>query len=71
MKIYINGVLEDTDSYTGPLLTNNDDLYIGTIFNAGGGSCYGNYLKGSIDELAIWNRALNSTEIYDIWDNTQ
>ena len=29
----------------------------------------GYYFDGIIDEIGIWNRSLNSTEIYDIWND--
>jgi hypothetical protein len=57
MKVYVNGVLDNSSSLTGSIDTNNMPLSIGR-------SGYGaNYFKGKTDEVKIWNKALNATEV--------
>ena len=59
-KIYLNGVLKDTQKRdNGPLQTGKD-LFIGTGL---GGSLYGKYFNGNIREVRLWNKALTELEI--------
>ena len=44
-----------------PSPTNADDMYIGSRADGS------DYFKGSIDEVAVWNRALNSTEVQQLY----
>lgn len=61
-KIYINGVLKDTQKRdNGPLQTGKD-LFIGTGL---GGSIYGGFFNGHIREVRLWNKALTEQEIKD------
>jgi hypothetical protein len=57
LKIYINGALESTSNYSAPLLRTGQPLYIGR--NGSGGDA----LKGQVDELRIYNRALTISEV--------
>jgi hypothetical protein len=60
-KIYINGVLDNTQSYSGTINTDTNPLHIGL---------YGSpnlFFSGKIDELEIFNRALTQTEIQAIY----
>ncbi len=58
IKIYVNGVLKDTNSGNGGAIDNDAvNLEIGRL---GSGVAY---FKGSIDEVAIYNRALTAEEI--------
>lgn len=66
-KIYVNGVevngsLEGTD--TNPNITNSN-LIIGRLNNVST-----RYWNGSIDEVAIWNTALTSTQVQSIYNAT-
>ncbi|PYI88427.1 MAG: hypothetical protein DME26_03650, partial [Verrucomicrobia bacterium] len=56
-KIYINGILENTVSYSAAVNTNNDPLYIGMYYS----TSYG--IPGTIDDVRVYNRALSSAEI--------
>jgi hypothetical protein len=57
MKVYVNGVLDNSTTHTGTIDTNNIPLSIGR-------SGFGlDYFKGTIDEVKIWNRALSADEI--------
>lgn len=60
---YINGNLSSSQS--GSTITaSSDDLYIGQVLS-------GSYWDGYMDEIAIFDRALNSTEIGNIYNNKQ
>lgn len=61
-KIYYNGAISDS-LYVGNKTAHvsNSSLYIGT----GKGS--NNYFKGNIDEVRLYNRALNKNEIYQLY----
>ncbi|WP_157496703.1 DUF6701 domain-containing protein [Hahella ganghwensis] len=63
--IYVNGVQRATRTYTGTLRTNSDPLQIGQdqVFP-------GRYFNGRIDEVRIYNSALDSTEINDLYAET-
>jgi len=54
-KLYMNGVLENTSDYTSALNTNDEPLKIG--------SYSGTYFPGTLDEVAIYSRALNQSKI--------
>jgi len=57
-KIYINGVVEDTDNKTGVITPNSADLTMGAL--TGGGSYHFN---GSIDDVRIYNYARTQKQI--------
>lgn len=57
MKLYIDGVLEDSLQISGKIVSFGKDLYIGRFNNF-------NYsTPGTIDEIRIYNRALTQAEI--------
>jgi len=60
-KIYLNGTLQDSDSYSGGIPANTRPL----VFGAGStsGTSYSNFLNGIIDNVKIFNRILSSSEI--------
>lgn len=62
-KFYIDGVLEDTATHTGSN-THNREMWFGRRPD---GSTIS--FEGKIDEIGIWNRTLNSTEIADLYNN--
>ena len=67
LKIYLDGeVISKSDSMLGFAGTNDEDLRIGC---AKGKPEYA-FEGGSIDEVAIWNRALNETEIRAVMRGT-
>jgi hypothetical protein len=64
MRLYKNGVFESTTTFTHTNVTSaNLPLYIGR--GVGGA-----YFKGSIDDVGIWGRVLNDTEINDLYNST-
>ena len=67
-KIYVNGVLKLTQSNgSGQTITNSQNAYIGALNNNGSTQ---NDFYGQIDEVAIFNRALNTTEIAALYGGT-
>ena len=67
MKIYTNGVLAQTKSFPNiyPYSLNNRNGYIG---RRGWGS-FEQYFNGSIDEVQIFSKALNQTEITELYED--
>ena len=61
-KLYLDGVETDSQSVTGSLTSNNYPLNIGRS-----PSLYDNYFNGIIDEVKIFTRALNDTEIFTVY----
>ncbi|WP_188353749.1 beta strand repeat-containing protein, partial [Malaciobacter pacificus] len=84
MKLYINGVLADTNSYTGGIEDNTSDIVIAA--NAWNTADAGewdtttddycetglsNFYSGLIDEIAIFDKALSQDEITTYTSNSQ
>jgi len=65
IKLYVDGVqVDNSDSAVGPYdnMENTDiPVYLG--YYPG----YSNYLNGKLDEVAIWNKELTSTEVFDLY----
>jgi hypothetical protein len=57
LRLYVNGVQASSLARTGNILTSTNPLQIG------GDSIYGQYFKGTIDEVRVYNRALIQAEI--------
>jgi hypothetical protein len=64
MEIYINGQPESSTTWNGNILQTSIDFMIGQVLP--GNSNY-NY-KGVIDDVSIYNYALSSSEIEDLYD---
>lgn len=62
-KIYINNVLDKTQTVTGSLPASNFNLYIGS--NAQTGS---RFYTGYISVVLLYNRALTETELFGIYN---
>jgi PKD repeat protein len=56
-RLYVNGVLVSTRAQTGLIATSTGAVTVG------GNSVWGEYFKGLIDEVRIYNRALSASEI--------
>lgn len=65
VKIYLNGVEKVSVTFGGPLTSKTGILHIGCYSNAI--TCAGAYLKGMIDEMKIYNRALSATEVANVY----
>jgi len=59
LKIYIDGVFSNSTSKSG----SGSDRYAFIGYDN-----ISSYFNGTIDEIAVWNRTLNSTEIFHIYD---
>jgi hypothetical protein len=57
LRIYVNGSLAQSTNVPGTLVTSNGALRIG------GNSVWGEYFRGLIDEVRVYNRALSVSEI--------
>ncbi len=57
LRIYINGVLSATEEFVGQLSRNTNSISIGNQ------SGYTEFYQGGLDEVRIWNRALDLCEI--------
>jgi len=62
LKIYVNNVIDTTQAYSDAIVANSADLYIGRYSVAAS-----NMFDGSIKEVAIWNTALDATNIAAIY----
>lgn len=63
MKIYINGILDGTDSHTGGYSNVSDSWVIGQKATK--------YFNGQIDEVRIYNRALSAAEVKGLFEETK
>lgn len=60
MKLYVNGILENTIPVTKVLGSNTRDVSIGRLFGLPG---FHNWVNGVLDNIRIYNRALSANEI--------
>jgi hypothetical protein len=67
LKIYINGVLDNSKAVTGATCANKDVLAIGAKYKPSG-PIYEAFLDGALDDLRIYKRALTAAEIIAIKD---
>jgi len=66
MKLYKDGSLSDTQSQTGNIRNSNEDLYLGAM-----GPDNERHLDGTLDDVRFYNTALSSSQINQIYQNTQ
>lgn len=65
-KLYIDGVLDETDfTYTPEGTLSLDTTSVGAIVR----TSVGNYIYCDVDELAVWNRGLSYTEVQEVRNN--
>jgi hypothetical protein len=64
LKLFSNGILVDSIIQNGLLQKGNDPLRFG---RRGGSGIYNQWYKGLIDDIGIWNRALSSFEISELY----
>ncbi|MFZ4401776.1 MAG: LamG-like jellyroll fold domain-containing protein [Bacteroidales bacterium] len=61
LKIYINGVLSGSLSYSGAINPSTYNLNIGSVpYTAQGGRLF----AGKIDQVEIWNKALSAAQVF-------
>src|SRR5437762_12993642 len=63
MKLYVNGVLENTAPTAVPANVNTSPLQIG------GNTDFNIYFPGCIDDVRLYNVALSSGEVSDLYHN--
>jgi hypothetical protein len=63
VKIYVNGILEQTGTRVGALLSSTSPLKIASF------SADYRYFNGIIDEVSFWDRALSQQEIIQIFSS--
>lgn len=64
LKVYKNGILIDTfTNYGGDIETSSEPLNLGRR-----SSSDGKYFSGKIDDVSMWNRSLNSTEVSKLYE---
>lgn len=69
MKIYVDGTLDVSKTIvSGEVYDSTDPLFIG---NARQGGLDYFLFDGAIDDVAIWNRVLDDTEILDLYNNPE
>ena len=61
MKLYVNGILRSSTANTNGFQASDADLYIGKDDS-------GNYYKGAIDDVRIYNRALTDAEVVGLFN---
>src|SRR6266853_1802381 len=57
LSLYLNGTLVATEAFSGAIVTSTGALRIG------GNSVWGEFFRGRIDEVRIYNRALSQAEV--------
>ena len=65
MRMYVDGLLENTTEWTTGYLTNDEPLFISMFqygYNDGHGNLSGS-LNGDMDDVRIYNRALSAGEV--------
>ncbi len=61
LSVYVDGVLKGSINTSGSLVQGNGDLIFGGIAND-------QFFTGSLDDIAIWNRALSQSEISQLYN---
>lgn len=67
MKLYINGLLNNSVANNGLIININREFIINNLYNNGAYNLAGNAYK--YDDIVLYNRALTSAEIYEIYQN--
>ncbi|MFW5895235.1 MAG: LamG domain-containing protein [archaeon] len=66
IKLYVDGNLEDTTSTSGTFSTTSDNISINKQSQGGWND---NEIDANIDEIGIWDRALSSSEVSELYNN--
>ncbi|MBU6320948.1 hypothetical protein KGO04_00170 [Patescibacteria group bacterium] len=62
-SLYVNGILRNSASFSGPLNTTSNGVSIGAAGNGNTSLAF----RGTIDEVRIYNRALSSSEVKQLY----
>lgn len=65
VKIYINGILDNTTNQTGSIMDSGGMIGVGGYIGTGDTNVRD--FKGALDEVGIWTRAFTASEILDIY----
>jgi hypothetical protein len=57
LRLYVNGVQAASQAVTGTIRTSSGALSIG------GNAVWGEYFRGRLDEVRVYNRALSAAEV--------
>jgi hypothetical protein len=68
MKIYLNGQLKDTDTFTGGTGTSTPDKNL-AIGARSFDSTIDGFFTGTLDDIRVYNRALNDEEIWQLYQS--
>ncbi|MFZ4414489.1 MAG: LamG-like jellyroll fold domain-containing protein, partial [Bacteroidales bacterium] len=63
-EIYINGVIAGTFNYTGSNVGYHNTSYFGRLYD---NNYDGNFFKGKIDDIFIYNRTLSASEVQQLY----
>jgi Concanavalin A-like lectin/glucanases superfamily/Secretion system C-terminal sorting domain len=69
IKLYRNGVLVQTNA-TGKIITSTDDIFIGANNPYWVGQGYPFWFNGWMDDIRIYNRAINDAEVKELYGTT-
>jgi hypothetical protein len=61
--MYVNGIIKNSTTSGGDIFSNNQNLTIGGRLSAAA------FFGGKIDDVKIWNRSLNSTEVKILFES--
>ncbi len=64
IKVYVNGILEASSSYSGSIPTTVDNFYIGVD-----ATTWVEFFNGSVEELSLWNKALTEVQIKTVMND--
>ena len=70
-KYYVDNVLVTEQSYNGTVQATSTNTNLAFGFYPKGACQVDNYIKGSIDDVSIYNRALDSIEIQNIFNYSE
>jgi hypothetical protein len=62
MRVYINGALENSVPKSGAIFNSSEEVKVGRY-----GYYSGWVLHGAVDNVIIWNRALSSNEVWQVY----
>lgn len=65
LKLYINGAEQSSNSTTGKTLVNPNANNL--VLGGGSANCSSSYLQGNLDDVRVYNRALTTTEITQLY----
>ncbi len=63
LKLYINSQIKAITNYSGNMISNNENLFIGRVGNSNG-----YFTNGSIDDVRIYRRALTGDEVQILYE---